>query len=692
MGPLSDNEVRARRELERENMHKVLDAYIHICNQAEVYAEKRFVEMSDIGKGIVELIELHAVTKLVMGAAADVHYSEGMTELKSTKAMFVNLHAHPSCQIWFTCRGRVIHRREGDLNTVDMDFMPSSVPLYSEESNSRSSPSSTASSEVDDDLVMVTYERGESSGSIFVPASAPLSEDAHHFPPFNPPEAIRNDEIYDQFERSMVEAENARREAFGGLMRRLQKSEKNAIEAIRRARAFENMYKEESRRRKELEDILTKEKQAYEAMTKELNDKIVASERMLESCKQERDDLQVERDNAVGITEDLLRDRASEASSSQQEGFLSEFSFLEIQRATDNFEPSKKIGEDGYCNIYRGFLHHTQVAVKMLQSDSPRAPSQFQQELDIMSKLRHPNLMTLIGICPEACALVYEYLPNGSLEDQLLYQVDTPLLSYQTRIRIASEICSALIFLHTNKPSLYIHGDLRPGNILLDANFAAKLCGFGRGPGLRINLEPGDCPHVDPHFLTTGELSAKSDVYSFGVVLLQLLTGRVAFNLDREMRDAVNGGNTSYMTALLDPLAGEWPVRLATDLAHLALRCCDMDPNNRPDLGSEVWSVLEMQRASHVEVPSFHQSNPEEDDRVPDNYLCPISHEIMEEPTVAADGYTYEAQEVREWLDRGHNTSPLTNLPLDHLNLTPNRVVRSMIQEWLDNHPHFSVS
>lgn len=174
------------------------------------------------------------------------------------------------------------------------------------------------------------------------------------------------------------------------------------------ARAFENLSKQEMRYREELEEILAKERQSFEAtskqkeeellismdrcislenrilasegMVRELNDRIIASERMLEICRKERDDLQVEWDNANGVMEELLRNQASEASSSEREGFMSEFSFPEIQRATDNFDPSMKIREDGYWSIYRGFLHHTQVVVKILQADSPRAPSRFHQE------------------------------------------------------------------------------------------------------------------------------------------------------------------------------------------------------------------------------------------------------------------------------------------------------------------------
>lgn len=204
------------------------------------------------------------------------------------------------------------------------------------------------------------------------------------------------------------------------------------------ARAFENLYKEEMRRREELEKILAKERQSFEAsnkqkeeelliymdrqaslenqisasvqMMEQLNDRIVASERMLEIFRKERDDLEVERDNAIEVTQEILRNQASEASSSQREGFLSEFSFLEIQRATDNFEPSMKIGEDGYWSIYRGFLHHTQVAVKMLQSDCPRAPSQFHEEV------RFLMLVTYISHVPaNICPTISFWCPKNIL-------------------------------------------------------------------------------------------------------------------------------------------------------------------------------------------------------------------------------------------------------------------------------------
>lgn len=228
-----------------------------------------------------------------------------------------------------------------------------------------------------------------------------------------------------------------------------------------------------------------------------------------------------------------------------------------------------------------------------------------------MSKLRHPNIVTLIGVCSDRYALVYEHLQNGSLEDRLACTDDTPPLPWQTRITIASLVCSTLSFLHSNKPHCYIHGNLKPDNILLDANFAPKLSDFGTARPNPINYR--DFPHLDP---LGGELplSPKSDTYSFGVLVLQLLTGRrCALSLVRDVKDALDGGNTSYMALLLDPLV-EWPPQLAMKLAQLAVDCCDMDQSRRPDLGLDVGRVLDQMRAS---IPC--QNN-----HPPDHFLCPI--------------------------------------------------------------------
>ncbi|XP_012083381.1 U-box domain-containing protein 33 isoform X3 [Jatropha curcas] len=545
--------------------------------------------------------------------------------------------------------------------------------------------------------------------------------DLHHSSTSSVLEGSIEDPLYDQLEQVMTEAANLRREAFEEAVRRA-KAERDAIEAIRRAKASEGLYAEEVRRRKEIEETLAKEKEKLEKMkserdevmeelhialdqkkilesqiadaeqmVRELEQKIISAVELLQNYKKERDELQMERDNALKEAEELRKSQA-EASSSHMPQFFSDFSFSEVEEATDNFNPSLKIGEGGYGSIYKGLLHYTQVAIKVLHSHSLQGPAEFQQEVDVLSKMRHPNLVTLIGACPEAWTLIYEYLPNGSLEDRLCCRDNSPPLSWQTRIRIATELCSVLIFLHSSKPHSIVHGDLKPANILLDANFVSKLSDFGicrllsQNEGSSNNTtmccrtDPkGTFVYMDPEFLASGELTPKSDVYSFGIILLRLLTGRPALGITKEVQFALDKGN---LKNLLDPLAGDWPFVQAEQLAHLALRCCEMNRKSRPDLAAEVWRVLEPMKASCGGSSCFRLGS-EVHFQPPPYFICPIFQEIMQDPHVAADGYTYEAEALRGWLDSGHDTSPMNNLKLAHNNLIPNHALRSAIQEWL---------
>lgn len=313
-------------------------------------------------------------------------------------------------------------------------------------------------------------------------------------------------------------------------------------------------------------------------------------------------------------------------------------------------------------------------------------------QVDVLSKLRHPNLVTLVGVCPEACAIAYEYNPNGTLEDRLNCKGNTLPLSWKTRICIATDLCSALMFLHSSGT---VHGNLKAENIFLDAGFACKLSGFGVGN--------------HPHFLQTGELSPESDIYSFGMIIIQLLTGISPLYSVDDLPEVLC---TENLRTFLDHSAGEWPFVQATQLLGLALRCCDDDPSKRPDLVSEISRFLKPIRASCAASSPIGMGS-DEHNQSPSYFICPILQvnylsylllcitsiytcftllgvmlclqEVMQNPVVAADGYTYEEEALRGWLDTGHNTSPMTNLQLPHLNLVPNRTLRSAIQEWIQN-------
>lgn len=209
--------------------------------------------------------------------------------------------------------------------------------------------------------------------------------------------------------------------------------------------------------------------------------------------------------------------------------------------------------------------------------------------------------MTLIGTCPESRALIYEYLKYGSLEDHLSCKSKTQPLSWQARTIIACDVCSALIFLHSHSPPI-IHANLKPSNILLDANFVSKISDLG-------------IFHLTSDTLNSSETIP--DVYTFGLLLLQLISGRADPDIVKDLKCAVEKGNFESM---LDDLAGEWPVDQAVQLFQLAVRCCEGDGLDRVDLVSDVWAVLEPMR--YVSMDSSARFK--ECRSAPSHFVCPI--------------------------------------------------------------------
>ncbi|RRT79097.1 hypothetical protein B296_00017488 [Ensete ventricosum] len=318
-----------------------------------------------------------------------------------------------------------------------------------------------------------------------------------------------------------------------------------------------------------------------------------------------------EHDKAAKEAKELLQKRGQTSSISG--AFSLEFSSLELMQATENFSNSLKIGEGGFGCVYKGFIRNTAVTV--------------------LSRVRHPNLVTLIGACPEIFALVYEFLPNGSLEDCLAYTDSSAPLTWQVRTRIISEICSALIFLHSNNPNPVVHGDLKPDNILLDANFVSKIGDFGicrflkqsnTSTTLCCQTNPkGTFLYMDPEYFLTGELTPQSDVYAFGIIILRLLTGKSPLRIARDVQEAVENGE---LHAIIDKSAGNWPFVQANQLAHLGLRCSEMSRKNRPDLTREVWRIVEpMVKAASLSVSSLSlRSFACDNSHTPSYFVCPI--------------------------------------------------------------------
>jgi serine/threonine protein kinase len=222
-------------------------------------------------------------------------------------------------------------------------------------------------------------------------------------------------------------------------------------------------------------------------------------------------------------------------------------------------------------------------------------------QVELLSRLRHPNLITLIGANPESMSLVYEYLPNQNLKHHLSNKHQLP---WQGRISIGADLCSALVLLHSSQPHSIVHGDVNPANIIMDANFVAKLSDFGTCRVLskykdstqywKTDLIKGTPLYMDPEFIQSFELTTKSDVYAFGVVLLQLLIGRVHSGIIKEVKFAADTGK---LASILDRVAGDWPFVQAEQLARLGLQCCEKDRKSRPNIHS-VGRILNAMRAS----------------------------------------------------------------------------------------------
>lgn len=202
-------------------------------------------------------------------------------------------------------------------------------------------------------------------------------------------------------------------------------------------------------------------------------------------------------------------------------------------------------------------------------------------------------MVLLLGACPEYGCLVYEYMNNGSLEDRLYQRGNTPPIPWTRRFKIASEVATALLFLHQTKPEPLVHRDLKPANILLDRNYVTKISDVGLArlvpPSVadqvtqyHLTSAAGTFCYIDPEYQQTGKLTTKSDIYSFGILLLQIITAKPPMGLAHHVRRAIERGRFAEM---LDPAVPDWPMEETLTFANLALKCAELRKKDRPELG-----------------------------------------------------------------------------------------------------------
>ncbi|XP_051147450.1 probable receptor-like serine/threonine-protein kinase At4g34500 isoform X1 [Andrographis paniculata] len=304
------------------------------------------------------------------------------------------------------------------------------------------------------------------------------------------------------------------------------------------------------------------------------------------------------------------RSESSSALSASTDGFVNLawgrwYTLRELEVATNQFAAENVIGEGGYGVVYRGVLPDgSVVAVKNLSNKKGHAEKDFKVEVEAIGKVRHKNLVGLLGYCADGAErlLVYEYIDNGNLEQWLHGDVG-PIspLTWDIRMKIAIGTARGLAYLHEGLEPKVIHRDIKSSNILLDRKWNAKVSDFGLAKILGSEKSyvttrvMGTFGYVSPDYANTGMLNEGSDVYSFGILLMEIITGRSPIDYSRppgEMnlvdwfRSMVSSRRGED---LVDPLIGVPPSpRTLKRILLVCLRCIDMDAYKRPKMGQIV--------------------------------------------------------------------------------------------------------
>lgn len=301
---------------------------------------------------------------------------------------------------------------------------------------------------------------------------------------------------------------------------------------------------------------------------------------------------------------------------SESEDQLHLYGYETLANATNTFHVENKLGKGGFGSVYKGKLIDGQeIAVKRLSNSSSQGIEEFKNEVVVISKLQHRNLVRLLGCCAEReeKMLVYEFMPNKSLDAYLFDTCNHDLLGWSRRTTIVEGICRGLLYLHRDSRFKIIHRDLKASNILLDEELIPKISDFGLARIFRGNQDQdntkrvvGTYGYMAPEYAMRGKFSEKSDVYSLGVLLLEIVSGKRNTSFGNEENDLSLIGhawelwNAHETVKLIDPRIFDPCIEMEVlRYIHVGLLCVQEHAKDRPN----VSTVLSMLKSEIVELP-----------------------------------------------------------------------------------------
>ncbi|WZY69294.1 hypothetical protein YC2023_001534 [Brassica napus] len=295
-----------------------------------------------------------------------------------------------------------------------------------------------------------------------------------------------------------------------------------------------------------------------------------------------------------------------------------QFDFKAIEAATSNFHNTNKLGHGGFGEVYKGtFPNGTEIAVKRLSKTSGQGEREFKNEVLLVAKLQHRNLVRLLGFCVqgEEKILVYEFLPNKSLNYFLFGDSTKRIqLDWTRRYKIIGGVTRGILYLHQDSRLTIIHRDLKASNILLDVDMNPKIADFGMARNFRMDQTEdntgrvvGTFRYMPPEYVANGQFSTKSDVYSFGVLILEIIGGKK--NSSFHEIDGSTGNLVTYvwrlwnndsLFELVDPIIGDYYDKYEViRCVHIGLLCVQENPTDRPSM----FTIFQMLTNTSITLP-----------------------------------------------------------------------------------------